>query len=81
LEPINDLTASYLAGLAFVERIIGPPNQPSAASIGDLIMLVVHSGKERRQEEFEVLFGQVGLELIRVINTGASFSILEARPV
>ena len=65
--------------LLVLDRIIGPPNQASAALIVDLSVLVEHGGQERRQEEFEALFDQAGLSLVRVIETNSSISILETR--
>jgi hypothetical protein len=44
----------------------------------DLTVLVEHGGQERRQEEFEALFDQAGLKLVRVIETESSFYIMEA---
>jgi precorrin-6B methylase 2 len=65
--------------LLVLDRIIGPPNQASAAMIVDLSVLVEHRGRERRLEEFEVLFDQAGLDLVRVIETDSSISIMETR--
>ena len=61
-----------------VERIIGPRNQASHALIVDLTVLVEHGGQERRQKEFQALFNQAGLKLIRVIETVSTFRIMEA---
>ena len=65
--------------LLVIERLIGPPNQPSAVLSIDLTVLVEHGGQERRQDEFEALFDRVGLNLVRVVETDSSFSIMETR--
>jgi hypothetical protein len=65
--------------LLVLDRFIGPPNQPSAALIVDLSVLVEHGGQERRLEEFEALFDQAGLKLVRVIETDSSIAIMEIR--
>ncbi len=67
--------------LLVLDRIIGSPNQASAALIVDLSVLVDHGGQERRLEEFEALFHQAGLRLVRVIETDTSISILETRTI
>jgi len=64
--------------LLVIDRMIGPPNQPSYALIVDLTVLVEHGGLERSQKEFETLFHQAGLKLVRVIDTDSSFHIMEA---
>jgi hypothetical protein len=64
--------------LLVIDRIIGPPNQASYALFVDLAVLVEHGGQERSQKEFETLFDQAGLKLIRVIETESSFHIMEA---
>lgn len=63
--------------LVVIDRIIGPPNQPSYALFVDLAVLVEHGGQERRQEEFETLFERAGLKLVRVIETESSFHLME----
>ena len=65
--------------LLVIERLIGPPNQPSAVLSVDLTVLVEHGGQERRQNEFEALFDRVGLNLVRVIETDSPFSMMETR--
>lgn len=64
--------------LLVIDRIIGPANQASYALVVDLTVLVEHGGQERRQKEFEALFEQAGLKLVRVIETDSSFHIMEA---
>ena len=64
--------------LLVIDRIIGPPNQASYALIVDLTVLVEHGGQERQQMEFEALFDQAGLKLVRVVETDSSSHILEA---
>jgi O-methyltransferase domain/Dimerisation domain len=64
--------------LVVIDRIIGPPNEASYALFVDLAVLVEHGGQERRQKEFEVLFDQAGLKLVRVIETESTFHIMEA---
>lgn len=64
--------------LLVIDRVIGPPNEASYALFVDLAVLVEHGGQERSQKEFETLFDQAGLKLIRVIETESSFHIMEA---
>jgi hypothetical protein len=47
----------------------------------DLLMLVVHAGRERTQGEFESLLRASGFELTQVKATHTPISLLEAVPI
>jgi hypothetical protein len=65
--------------LLIVDRVLSGDRQTESAGgmLIDLEMLVVGSGRERTQQEFEVLLESAGLQLARVIPTKSTFSILE----
>ena len=65
------------ARLIIIEAIIPGRNEVSIASLLDLEVLVMGSGKERTVDEFRDLFGRAGFELSRVIGTEEGVSILE----
>jgi hypothetical protein len=70
------------ARLLVCERIVPAGNEPSAAKLIDLHMLMTnHGGKERTEREYRELLAGGGFELARVIPTGSPWSIIEARPV
>ena len=45
----------------------------------DMEMLLVNNGRERTAGEYRRLFDATGFRLTRVVDTAASFSIIEAR--
>ena len=47
----------------------------------DVNMMVNFGGRERSEEDFRLLLGQAGFELVRVLPTGTAVSIVEARPL
>ena len=51
-----------------------------AGGLLDLNMLVMTGGRERTQQQFEVLFKRAGFRLMDVVQTGAVHSILLAKP-
>lgn len=61
-----------------MEMVVPSGNNPSAAKMLDLNMLVMcPGGKERTQEEFTELFKQAGLQLTQIIYTQEDICILE----
>lgn len=64
--------------LLIVEMIVPPGNEPSAAKLLDLEMLVVTGGRERTEGEFGSLLAAAGLSLERVLAIGGGLFILEA---
>jgi O-methyltransferase domain/Dimerisation domain len=64
--------------LLLIESIIPPDNEPSPAKFIDLIMLMMTGGRERTEEEYQLLLQSTGFELTRVIPTASMVSIIEA---
>jgi hypothetical protein len=64
--------------LLIIEMIVPPGNEPSAAKLLDLEMLVVTGGRERTEDEFRRLLAAAGLSLGRVLPIGRGLFILEA---
>jgi len=64
--------------LLIVEMIIPPGNEPSAAKLLDLEMLVVTGGRERTEGEFRALLAAAELSLERILPVGQGLFILEA---
>ena len=51
-----------------------------AGGLLDLNMLVMTGGRERTQQQFEMLLNRAGFQLMDVVQTGAVNSILLAKP-
>jgi hypothetical protein len=66
--------------LLIIEMVVPPGNEPSAAKLLDLEMLVVTGGRERSEGEFRGLLESAGLSLKRVLPIGQGLFILEAVP-
>lgn len=64
--------------LLVVEAIVPPGNEPSVAKLLDLEMFVVTGGRERTGEEYSLLLESAGYEVIRIIPTGGTVSIIES---
>ena len=60
------------------ELLIG--DQPSAAPLMDLNMLVMLTGRERTADEFGALFAKAGLRLSSVTPTHSPMVVIEAVP-
>jgi len=67
--------------LLLIEGVIPPGNQPSKMKLDDIAMLVVIGGAERTRDEFSSLLSASGFELVNVIPTQTSLSIIEAIPI
>jgi hypothetical protein len=66
--------------LLIIEMIVPPGNEPSAAKLLDLEMLVVTGGRERTEIEFRGLLISAGLSVTRVLPVGEELAIMEAVP-
>ena len=65
--------------ILILEMMLDEGNKASFGKLLDLQMMVfMESGKERTRKEFEILLGQSGLLINRIIPTIAPFSIIEA---
>ena len=64
--------------LLIIEMLVPPGNEPSAAKLLDLEMLVVTGGRERSQEEFRGLLEAAGLSLRQVLPIGQGLFVMEA---
>jgi SAM-dependent methyltransferase len=63
--------------LLILERVIPPPNQPSAATATDMLMMVVMGGQERTQAEYQALLDAAGLQLLSTIPIASEMRIVE----
>ncbi len=64
--------------VVLVERVMPEDNRASQASLADLNMLVVLSGRERTAWEYTGLIARAGLRLDRVIDIALPVSVIEA---
>jgi hypothetical protein len=64
--------------LLIIEMVVPPGNEPSAAKLLDLEMMVVTGGRERREDEFRKLLDAAGLSLERTLPAGQGLFVLEA---
>jgi hypothetical protein len=64
--------------LVVIEQPIGEIDQPGGASLIDLNMLAIASGRERTIAEYHRLFEAAGLKPARVIETRSPYAFLEA---
>jgi hypothetical protein len=71
------------AKLVLIEHVVVHGNDPYTipAKLIDLVMLTVHGGRERTEQEFRELLTGAGLRLAAVAATSAGVSVLEAVPV
>jgi hypothetical protein len=64
--------------ILLVERVLGASNDPLAATLFDLQMLVQHpGGRERTVEEYRWLLAAAGLVLTQVIPTSSPVTLVE----
>ena len=66
--------------LLIVERLVPAPNTPSAATLLDLNMLVIHGGGERTESEYAALLQRAGLTVVSVKTGAGPLSVIEAKP-
>jgi hypothetical protein len=69
-----------VARLLVMERVIPPGTAPAAGTLTDVVMLVLTGGRERTEVEYRALLEAGGFALGRIVPTGSSLSVLEARP-
>jgi hypothetical protein len=50
----------------------------ASARLSDMLMLVVHGGRERTLSELDSLIGRAGLKMLNVHDTGTPLTLLEA---
>lgn len=67
--------------LVLFERLQKADNRPSQAKTMDLLMFLVHGGRERTQQDFERLFVDSGFRLSQVVQAGTALYAVEAVPV
>jgi SAM-dependent methyltransferase len=66
--------------LLIIEMVVPPGNEPSLSKLLDIQMMAsMPGGKERTGMEYQVLLGQSGFSLRRIIPTIAPISLIEAR--
>jgi hypothetical protein len=68
------------ARLLLIERVVPSGNEPSAAKLADINMLVITGGLERTEAEYRALLNAAGFRLTRVIPTRSPSSIVEGAP-
>jgi len=66
--------------LLLVEGVLSEDPKTDWGKITDVEMLVLTGGRERTGEEYRILLAKSGFEMLRVIPTATSISIVEARP-
>jgi hypothetical protein len=66
--------------LLIVEGLLGEGDTLTATDLGDLVMMLSLSGRERTEAEFKYLLQTAGFKLRRKIPTKADVYILEAEP-
>lgn len=64
--------------LLVVDPVIPPGNEPDASKTIDVMMMVVHDGKERTQEEFKDILSRGGFSVSRILPTPSLMSVIEA---
>lgn len=69
------------ARLLIIEMVLATGDVPHPGKILDLVMLTVHGGQERNEQEYRDLLDRAGFRLTRVVPTKSAVSIVEAFPV
>ncbi|MER0443364.1 methyltransferase [Streptomyces sp. Edi4] len=64
--------------LLVIDPVIPPGNEPDASKTIDAMMMVIHDGKERTQEDFEEILGKGGFKIERILPTPGLMSVIEA---
>jgi SAM-dependent methyltransferase len=67
--------------LLLVEQVLKGPNEHDFGKFADLNMLVMTGGGERTEAEYRALYERAGFELLRIVLTRSSSSIIEGAPV
>lgn len=66
--------------LVIVEGLLGEADTLTMTDLGDLVMMLSLSGRERTEAEFKSLLHGAGFTLRKKIPTKADICILEAEP-
>jgi O-methyltransferase domain len=66
--------------LLLVEAVLAPGNAADLGKVLDLEMLVIASGRERTEAEYQQLLAGAGWRLTRVLTTRSPVQIVEAEP-
>jgi hypothetical protein len=66
--------------LLIIERVIGPPNEPTEGKMIDIVMMVMAGGRERTLEEYRELLKRAGLLLRNTYPTDVGLDVIEAGP-
>jgi hypothetical protein len=64
--------------LLLIEMVLPPGNTPHPGKMLDMMMLVGPGGRERTEQEYGALLGQVGFRMTRVVPTESAVSVVEA---
>jgi hypothetical protein len=80
---LRNVRSAAAAGavLLLVEWVMPEDDSESLAKWNDLGMLLVNDGRERTAGEYRRLLDQAGFQMIGVVDTASSLSIIEARAV
>ncbi len=69
------------AKLLLIEQLIPDDAEPHWSKTLDILMLSLLGGAQRTHQEYAALLKAAGFSLVKVVDTGADVSILEAVPV
>jgi putative intracellular protease/amidase len=67
--------------LLILDPVIPPGDEPDAAKVFDLVMMMLMPGQERTEAQLVSLLDGAGLRHVRTVSTGAPVSVIEATPV
>lgn len=67
--------------LLVLDPVIPPGDEPDAAKVVDLVMMMLLPGQERTEAQLVTLLDRAGLRHVRTVSTGAPVSVIEATPV
>lgn len=79
LSAVADAGRSAASTVLIIETIMPDGPEAHRAKTLDLVMLAITGGRERTLPQYGGLLTAAGLELVRVIPTATSFSIIEGR--
>ena len=71
----------HRAKLLLIEQLIPDDAGPHWSKTLDILMLSLLGGAQRTHQEYAALLKAAGFSLVKVVDTGADISILEAVPV
>lgn len=79
LSAVADAGRSAASTVLIIETVMPDGPEAHRAKTLDLVMLAITGGRERTLPQYGGLLTAAGLDLVRVIPTATSFSILEGR--